>query len=97
MLAKSVDKYGHDWDVHLPHLLFVYRVAIQYSTRASPFYLLYGREPMLPTERGLTQPKSMYQVDFADYSDELVAHLSDAWVTAEEHIQTAQKKKKVSV
>ena len=29
----------------LPYLLFAYCVAIQYSTQASPFYLLYGREP----------------------------------------------------
>ena len=29
MLAKSVDKYGHDWDSHLPYLLFAYRVAVQ--------------------------------------------------------------------
>ena len=24
MLAKSVNKYGHDWDAHLPYLLFAY-------------------------------------------------------------------------
>ena len=24
MLSKSVDKYGRDWDVHLPYLLFAY-------------------------------------------------------------------------
>ena len=36
----------------------------------------------------------MYQVDFADYRDEVVTHLSDACVTAREHIQTVQKKQK---
>lgn len=29
----------------LPYLLFAYCVAIQHSTQASPFYLLYGWEP----------------------------------------------------
>ena len=32
MLAKSVDKYGRDWDDHLPYLLFAHRVAIKDST-----------------------------------------------------------------
>lgn len=50
LLSKCVNKYGQDWDVHLPYLLFTYRVAVQDSTQASPFYLLYGREPRIPTE-----------------------------------------------
>ena len=24
MLSKSVEKYGHDWDAHLPYVLFAY-------------------------------------------------------------------------
>ena len=66
MLSKNVEKYGRDWDAHLPYLLFAYRVAVQDSTNFSPFYLLYGREPELPTERALSQPRTVYQVDFPD-------------------------------
>ena len=50
MLAKTVDKSGRDWDRHLPHVLFGYRVSPQESTRESPFFLLYGRDAQLPTE-----------------------------------------------
>ena len=32
MLAKTVDKSGRDWDRHLPHVLFAYRVSPQEST-----------------------------------------------------------------
>ena len=94
MLAKSVDKYGRDWDAHLPYLLFAYRAAVHDSTLMSPFYLLYGREPILPTEQALSQPRTAYQVDFPDYCSELVAHLSDAWALAQDNIKTAQKKQK---
>ena len=78
----------------MPYLLFAYRVAIQHSTQASPFYLLYGREPRTPTETALSQPRTMYQVDFPDYCVELVAHLSDAWALAHENIAKAQKRQK---
>ena len=94
MLSKSVGKYGRDWDCHLPYLLFAYRVAIQDSTQASPFYLLYGREPRVPTETALSQPRTPYQVEFSDYCAELVANLSDAWALAHENIAKAQNKQK---
>jgi len=78
----------------LPYLLFAYRVAVQESTQASPFYLLYGREARIPTESALTQPRTPYQVEFSDYCSELVANLSDAWALAHQNIEKAQKKQK---
>ena len=97
MLSKSVSKskYGCDWDKHLPHLLFVYQVAVQESTQMSPFYLLYGREPRVPTETALNRPRTVYQIDFPDYCSELVAHLSDAWALAHQNIERAQNKQKM--
>ena len=94
MLSKSVSKYGRDWDSHLPYVLFAYRVAVQESTQASPFYLLYGREPRTPTESALSQPRTPYQIDFPDYCSEMVAHLSDAWSLAHQQIEKAQGKQK---
>ena len=87
MLSKSVSKYGRDWDEHLPYLLFAYRVAVQESTQRSPFYLLYGREPRVPTDTALNQPRTVYQIDFPDYCSELVAHLLDAWALAHQNIK----------
>ena len=94
MLAKSVEQHGRDWDCQLPYLLFAYRVAVHDSTNYSPFYLLHGREPVLPTATAVTQPRTPYQIDFEDYSAELVANLSDAWALAHQNIQGAQVKQK---
>ena len=49
MLAKKVEQSGKDWDQHLPYILFAYRASMQESVKESPFYLLYGRDPRLPT------------------------------------------------
>ena len=38
--------------------------------------------------------RSPYQIDFADYSAELVANLSDAWAVAHQNIKGAQMKQK---
>ena len=54
MIAKSCDVRGRDCDVHLPYLLFAYRVSAQESTRESPFVLLYGRDARIPTETVLS-------------------------------------------
>ena len=71
------------------HIEWLYK-----TQQSSPFYLLYGREPMLPTEVALSQPRTVYKLDSSDYCSELVAHLSDAWELACQNIQTAQSKQK---
>ena len=51
MLAKTVKANSRDWEQHLPFVLFAYRTSPQTSTGESPFYILYGRDPGLPTDR----------------------------------------------
>lgn len=52
MLAKTVKPGGQDWDDHLPYMYipFAYQAMLQASTAESPFFLLYGRDPQLPTD-----------------------------------------------
>ena len=57
MLAKSAQQGGKDWDLRLPYVLFAYRTSPQTSTGESPFYLLYGRDPHLPSDSALNAPK----------------------------------------
>ena len=94
MLSKVVAKNGRDWDRHLPYVLFAYRACPQESTKESPFFLLYGRDPALPTEEALNQPKTRYQVDLQDYRTDLVDGLTTAWQLAREQIEKSQKKQK---
>ena len=93
MLSKSVGQYGIDRDKHLPYVLFCH-VAVQDSTKSSPFYLLYGQHPRVPTDSALDHPQTVYKINFGDFADELVASLSDAWQIAHENVRKAQAKQR---
>ena len=90
MLAKSVEKNGKDWDRHLPYVLFAYRSSLQQSTGESPFYLLYGRNPRLPTDEVLKTPVDRRNIDLRDYKEEMTHRFSTAWQLAQAEISKAQ-------
>ena len=54
MISKSCDVRNRDWDVHLPYLLFAFRMSVQESTKESPFFLMNGWDPRIPTDTTLT-------------------------------------------
>ena len=39
-----------DWDEHIESILFYYRISVHASTKFTPFYLMYGREAVLPVQ-----------------------------------------------
>ena len=49
-LLKMIDENQSDWDKYLDSVLFAYCTSKQASTKFSPFFLLYGREPVLPVK-----------------------------------------------
>ena len=94
MLAKTVDKKGPEWDTQLPYVLFAYRACQQSSTQESPFFLLYGRDPRLPTPAILSPKGSPICKDLKVYGAELYSRMSEAWELARQHITKAQKRQK---
>ena len=79
----------------MPHVLFAYRASPQESTKESSFFILYGRDPQLPTEAALNHPKTRYQVDLDYYKLELTDSLTQAWKLAQSQIKKAQKHQKL--
>lgn len=94
MLLKTVKSGGQDWDVRLPYVLFAYRATMQHSTGESPFFLLYGQDPQLPTEAALCPPvvRSLLCID--DYKSQMLQALSSAWKLAQQNVKKAQQKQK---
>ncbi len=95
MMAKHAKAFGPDWDIHLQQMLFAYRSKPHASTGESPFYLLFGRDPRIPTETALSRPRTAYQVDLEDYRTELTHGLSTAWHLARQNVKKAQERQKV--
>ncbi|OWZ02422.1 hypothetical protein PHMEG_00026022 [Phytophthora megakarya] len=50
MLKMYVSEAQEDWDVYLPRVLFAYRTTYHEALGDSPFFPLYGRDPVLPLD-----------------------------------------------
>lgn len=49
-LMKIQNDNNNNWDEHIQAILFAYRVSVQESTRKTPFEMLFGIRPRLPTD-----------------------------------------------
>ena len=70
-------------------VLFAYRASVQQSIGESPFYLVYGRDPRIPTTTVISQRCSVYEVDLDEYKRELTLGFSQAWELAQNNIKQA--------
>lgn len=49
-LLKLIEEHEDKWEDFLDSILFAYRSSKQASTKYSPFYIMYGREPRMPID-----------------------------------------------
>jgi hypothetical protein len=49
LLTKLVSENRIDWDEHLFTMLFSYIIAYKVTTRYTPYQLVYGLHPLMPT------------------------------------------------
>ena len=81
-----VSKNQKDWDTFIPAALFAFRTSPSETTRESPFYLLYGREPRLPP----IDPAS----SIAEHRSRIVKQIELGQRIAHENTQRARQKMK---
>ena len=60
-----------------------------------PFFLLYGRDPRLPTEAALCPKERKKPTNLRDYGSELAKQMSEAWELARDQVKCAQKQQKM--
>ncbi|KAE8899714.1 hypothetical protein PF003_g16089 [Phytophthora fragariae] len=57
MLRMFVSETQSDWDLYLPRVLFAYRTSYHEALGDSPFFSLYGRDPVLPLDLAFLNTK----------------------------------------
>ena len=62
IMSKRLEENYEIWDVHLNQVLAAIRLNINESTKFSPYYLLYNRDPVLPLDN-ILKPRKRYLGD----------------------------------
>ncbi|RWS25201.1 pol polyprotein-like protein, partial [Leptotrombidium deliense] len=93
MISQYVSSTHKDWDRALHFLAFAYNSSVQSSTGYTPFFLMFGREPIMPAETVFDVPSE--GITHA-YSDQLVDHLSKIRDIAKVNLSKAQLKNKLA-
>ena len=92
-LSQYTNSDQRNWDSSLSAILFGFRIAPSPTTGESPFYLLHGREPVLPMEVPLKPPTKLTQ-SILKYRSQLVRQMELTHRVAAEQTQLSQQKMK---
>ena len=95
-LSVTLPKY-EDWPSYLPLVLYAYRVMVHTVTGHSPFYLNFGRDPVLPlsvalTPQPLMEPSRPSSDKAHAYVDKMLLRLKEAFIKVRHLQQEAHKK-----
>ncbi|CAC5424688.1 unnamed protein product [Mytilus coruscus] len=63
------------------------------SIQETPFFIMHGRDPVLPVEAAMCPPTITY-TSSDDYKSEMVTRLQEAFTLAKDNLQAAQRKQK---
>ena len=75
-------------------VLLAYRVTSHASIGISPFFLVYGRTPCLPTALDFMNPMPRFPVMESEYGAALDKELKEVRSLAQKNLQVAQRKQK---
>ncbi|XP_053213836.1 uncharacterized protein LOC128397176 [Panonychus citri] len=96
MMSMYVDNAHKTWDRALHFVAFAYNSAINSSTGFSPFYLMYGRDPVFPLERFIqSSTQGLSGHNHHSYAESLTEHLHNIRKIAQDNLKNSQYRGKV--
>lgn len=91
MLKMYVNEAQNDWDLYLPRVLFAYRSSYHEALKDSPFFSLYGRDPVLPLDLAFLNTNNGWKSnEVASYRRKLFLSLRDTRRLVERQLLKAQ-------
>ncbi|POM64401.1 Hypothetical protein PHPALM_20073 [Phytophthora palmivora] len=91
MLKMFVNEAQDDWDLYLPRVLFAYRTSYREALKDSPFFSLYGRDPVLPLDLAFLNTNAEWKSnEVAAYRRRLYLSLRDTRRLVERQLLKAQ-------
>lgn len=93
ILAKRIQGNTRQWDVHLNMSLAGIRFNVSSSSKHSPYYLLYNRDPILPIDN-LLKPRAKYHGE--DYHKIALEEQHRSFLSAYKHIKHSKRKNRLT-
>uniref|UniRef100_A0A183C1B9 Integrase catalytic domain-containing protein n=1 Tax=Globodera pallida TaxID=36090 RepID=A0A183C1B9_GLOPA len=96
IMSKYISPDQPDFDEHLDMVTFCYNTATHQSTGESPFFLMYGRDPIFCVDQML-DPRTAHApmaTDLAEFKLKLVSSLRSAWEATAAECADAQLRAK---
>ena len=93
MLAHYVGVKQDDWDLFLPYVIFAYNTTYRESIKETPFYLLYGYQPVLPDDLYLL-PNDLANSAALEHRNAAAGRWNQARALAQDHLRKAQERQR---
>ncbi|OWY99978.1 hypothetical protein PHMEG_00028930 [Phytophthora megakarya] len=93
MLRMFVGETQEDWDLYLPRVLFAYRTSYHEALGDSPFFSLYGRDPIMPLDLAFLNTSPDWKSnEVAAYRRKLFLSMRDSRRMVERQLLKAQER-----
>ena len=92
-ISHYVDSKQKNWDMYLNVILFAFRTSPNEVRGESPFFMLYGRDPIYPLDCSLLPPREV-SASVAEHRARVVEHIEIARRISAQNIQRAQQRMK---
>jgi predicted nucleic acid-binding protein len=90
------EKKPGNWDKYISSICFAYNTSLNAATGFSPFYLMYGRHPRLPTEILQSDNYNEFEHDLKQYQIQLTSHLRIAYDLVRKRLEEEAVSRKIN-
>ena len=90
-VSHDVDSNQKNWDTYLNAILFAFCTSPNDAIGESPFFMMYGRDPVFPQDCSLLPPREM-SASVAEHRERVVEHIEIARRISAQNIQRAQQR-----